>query len=86
MATKYQPLVNYIAAQSEKALTLSFAAIEAMVGSPLPESMQVDAWMWNNTEFALVWRLGDLGWRARLDRRNRCVHFTRDAVGIRDGE
>ncbi len=79
MATKYQPLVDHIAAQSEKALTLTFAQIEEMVGGPLPETMQVDASQWTSARLAYVWRLGDLGWRARLDRRNQCVHFTRVA-------
>ncbi len=78
MPTKYQPLVDHVAAQTEGALTLTLAQIEAIIGSPLSETMQVDAWQWNNTEFALVWRLAAFGWRAHLDRRNRCVHFTRD--------
>ncbi len=79
MATKYQPLVDYIAAQTEDAVTLSFPEIEALVGAPLPETMQVDTWQWTNREVPYVWRLGDLGWRAHLDRRNRRVVFTRDA-------
>lgn len=78
MATKYQPLVDHVAAQAEGRVTLSFTAIEAIVGGPLPETMQVDTSLWNKADKALVWRLQDLGWRARLDRRNRCVHFTRD--------
>ncbi len=81
MATKYQPLVEYVAAQTEQALTLSFAQIEAMVGSPLSETMQVDASQWNSARLAYVWRLKALGWHARLDRRNQCVHFIRDEVG-----
>ncbi len=80
MATKYQPLVDHVVARSEGAVTLSFAEIEAIVGSPLPESMQTDAWLWRGPEYAYVWRLEARGWRARLDRRNRCVHFTRDTV------
>ncbi len=78
MPTKYQPLVDYVAAQRADTVTLSFAEIEALIGAPLPETMQVDTWQWTNREFAYVWRLGDLGWHARLDRRNRCVRFTRD--------
>ncbi len=77
MPSKYQPLVNYIAAQTEDTVTLSFAEIETIVGSPLSETMQVDTWQWNNIAFALVWRLEALGWRATLDRRTHGVHFTR---------
>jgi hypothetical protein len=78
MATKYRPLVDHIAAQNEQELTLSFTEIEAIVGSPLPETMRVDTSLWTREMQAIVWRLEALGWRARLDRRNRCVHFTRD--------
>ncbi len=81
MPTKYQPLVDYVAAQTEKALTLTFAQIEAMVGSPLSETMQVDASQWNSARLAYVRAWEATGWRARLDRRNRRVHFTRDEVG-----
>ncbi len=77
MATKYQPLVDHVAAQTEGAVTLSFTEIEAIVGRPLPETMQVNAAPWTRAEAALVWRLADRGWRAQLDRLNRCVHFTR---------
>ncbi len=79
MPTKYQPLIDHVAKQPEEAVTLSFTEIEAIIGNPLPETIQVDTAMWNNTGSAIVWRLEALGWRARLDRRNHCVHFTRDA-------
>ncbi len=79
MPTKYQPLVEYLAAQTEKALTLSFTEIEAIVGVPLPETMRVGYELWKSAEHALVWRLEARGWRAQLDRRNQCVYFTRDA-------
>ncbi|MDQ6832443.1 MAG: hypothetical protein M3008_03500 [Chloroflexota bacterium] len=78
MATRYQPLIEYVAAQHADTVTLSFADIAAIVGSPLPETMQVDYQLWKSAEHALVWRLEARGWRARLDRRNRCVRFTRD--------
>jgi len=78
MTTKYQPLIDHVADQTEEAVTLSFTEIEAILGSPLPESMRVDTSLWNGAEAALVWRLEAQGWRARLDRRNQCVHFTRE--------
>ena len=79
MATKYQPLIDHVVAQTGEAVTLSFTEIEAILGSTLSETMQVDTALWNSTQYALVWRLEAQGWRARLDRRNHCVHFTRDA-------
>lgn len=82
MATKYQPLVDHIAAQTGDALTLSFAEIEAIVGFLLPVTMQVETALWTNAQYAIVWRLKSMGWRARLDRRNRCVIFTCDERAI----
>jgi len=82
MPTKYQPLVDHVAAQAEATVTLSFAEIEAIVGSPLPTTMQVDSWAWKSGGHAIQWRLNTHGWNARLDRRNRCVIFTRDAGGV----
>lgn len=79
MPTTCQPLVDHIAAQHADIVTLSFPEIEALVGAPLPATMCVNAWRWTNRELAHMWRLGNLGWFARLDRRNRCVHFTRAA-------
>lgn len=76
--TKYEPLIHFIAEQSEDAVTLSFAEIAAIVGTLLPQTMRVDASKWTSIAYAYVWRLRALGWRARLDRGNRCVHFTRE--------
>ncbi len=78
--TKYQPLIDFLAAQTGRDVTLSFAAIGAIVGSPLPETMQVDTALWNSSRYAIVWRLADRGWQARLDRRNRCVRFSREGT------
>ncbi len=79
MTTKYQPLIDHVADQTEEAVTLSFTEIEAIIGNPLPETMQVDASLWKSAKYALVWRLNARGWRAQLDRLDRCVLFTRNA-------
>jgi hypothetical protein len=84
MKTKYQPLIDHVTAQTEGAVTLSFAAIEAIVGGRISETMQVDTALWKSGRYAIVWRLNDLGWRATLDRRNRCVIFTRDVEQASD--
>ena len=65
MATKYQPLVDYIAAETEGAVTLSFAEIEAILGRPLPETMQIEAAHWRHSRTALGWGLHARGWTAR---------------------
>ncbi len=82
MPTKYQPLVDHIAAQMDSdAVTLSFAEIEAIVGAPLPEAMRVETVSWNGAHRAYVRAWEAAGWTATLDRRNRCVHFTRNDEG-----
>ena len=78
MATKYQPLVDYIAAEAEGAVTLSFAEIETILGFPLPETVQIEAAHWRHSRTALGWGLHARGWTAMLDRLNRCVVFTRN--------
>jgi hypothetical protein len=40
----YQPLVEYLAAQSADAVTLSFAQIEALIRRRLPASAYLAAW------------------------------------------
>jgi hypothetical protein len=77
--TMYQPLVEYLAIQSERDVSLSFVEIEAIIGRPLSVSALIDAAVWHATTEPHVRRWREIGWRARYDRRNQCVHFTRDA-------
>jgi len=79
MATKYQPLVDYLAVQTVRDVTLSFVAIEAIIGAPLSLSatLMPDPWHALRQNHVRQWRA--MGWHARFDRRNQCVHFTRDA-------
>ncbi len=79
MATKYQPLVDHVAAQTKDTVTLSFTEIEALVGALLPETMQIDTGWWNGVSHAYVRAWQAAGWTATLDRRNRRVLFTRAA-------
>ncbi len=80
--TIYQPLIEYLAIQSERDVTLSFVEIEAIIGRPLSVSALVDAAVWHVTTLPHVRRWRERGWRARYDRRKTCVHFTRDAGGV----
>ncbi len=76
--TMYQPLVEYLAIQSERDVSLSFVEIEAIIGRPLSVSALIDAAVWHATTEPHVRRWREMGWHARYDRRNTCVHFTRE--------
>ncbi len=83
MLSKYQPLVDHLIAQVDAAETaLTFDQIEAILGVPLPEAMRNDGGMWLRPHHAYVRAWEAAGWTAALDRRNRCVRFTRDAGGV----
>ena len=45
---KYQPLVDYLAAQSAVAVTLTFVEIEELIGAPLPQAVATRIW-WHNS-------------------------------------
>jgi len=77
--TKYQPLLDFLAMQSERDVTLSFSAIEAIIGVPLSVSAMNMPTAWHRATEMHVRRWQEMGWRARYDRRNQCVHFARDA-------
>jgi len=77
--TKYQPLLDFLAMQSDRDVTLSFSEIERIIGAPLSVSALTDAAVWHATTQPHVRRWRAMGWQARYDRRNRCVHFARDA-------
>jgi len=62
--TMYQPLVEYLAIQSERDVTLSFGEIEAIIGTPLSVSALVDAGLWHATTQPHVRRWREMGWRA----------------------
>ena len=61
--SKYQPLADYLAAQSADEVTLSFAQIEALIGTALPPSAHARAW-WKSSPVVYthvrVWR--QAGW------------------------
>ncbi len=77
--SRYQPLVDHLAALTERETMLTDAEIEAILGAPLPTSAYTGTVYWTDARFAHVQRWRALGWRARRDRRNRRVHFVRDA-------
>ncbi len=79
MPTKFQPLADYLAALPDNRATLSFAAVEQIVGLPLPMRAYITAWWGHGSRYAHVRGWEAMGWRARYDRLNDCIHFARDA-------
>ena len=80
MLSKYQPLADYLIAHVDAgAIVLAFSAIEAIIGVPLPKTMQVDTSAWNSARHVYVRAWEAAGWVATLDWRNRQVVFIRDA-------
>jgi hypothetical protein len=76
--TRYQPLVDYLAACSEMEIVLTFEQIEAILGMALNDGAHVNAYFWARPQFLYVQQWRALGWRARLARPDRHVIFTRD--------
>ncbi len=80
MLSKYQPIVAYLLARPDAAaIVLGFEEMGTLVGAPLPEAMRVETSSWNGAHRSYVRSWEAAGWRAALDRRNHCVHFTRNA-------
>jgi len=75
---RYQPLIDHLASRTESEVSLTFPEIEAILGVPLALSAYVNTSYWTGRTMAHARALRALGWRARIDRRNRCVHFTRE--------
>lgn len=46
--SKYQPLLEYLRRSDRSDVTLTFAAIESLIGEPLPESAQSKRAWWSN--------------------------------------
>ena len=75
LGRKYQPLADYLAAQPTAAVACTFAAIEAVIGQPLPELADTPHW-WRTG--ALRRQLAAAGWTiASLDRVHATATFVR---------
>jgi hypothetical protein len=78
----YRPLTDYLAAQSTSSVVLTLDEIAALMGPQgLPDVAYTNEDTWRSERRAYVQRWRALGWRARLDKANRRVIFTRDAEG-----
>jgi hypothetical protein len=76
-ASRFAPLVAFIAAQQEERLTLTFAEIEAIIGAPLSVSAQVTPSTWSSQSSRLSRDLAAIDWRARLVVPAHLVEFRR---------
>ncbi len=76
--SRYHALADHLAIRPEHAITCTFAAIEAILGMPLPPSAYTAHSWWADPGLAHVRLWREVGWHARLDLRNACVHFTRE--------
>jgi len=76
--TAYQPLLDDLAASDDREVVLTLDQIEAILDAALPDTAYTHGGYWTEEGSAHVRRWRAMGWRARLDRRNRCVHFTRE--------
>lgn len=81
--SKYEPLADHLSSVASERVTLRFAAIERIIGKPLPPSARShNAWWANNPtghSHCKAWH--DAGWRTeRLDLSGETVDFVRDAT------
>jgi hypothetical protein len=75
---RYMPLVAYLIAHEADSVTLTFTQIEELIGRPLSLTAQVSSAFWTATHGLRFLRdLHALGWRARLDVKERAVEFRR---------
>ena len=78
---QYQPLGDWLAARPESQVTLTFAAVEAILGHRLPPSARSSNTGWHTNDqrpygAGRVWRAA--GWRvAAVDRQDEMVTFER---------
>ncbi len=82
MASKYDPLGRYLAAQSNDRVMLTLAEIEAIIGSALPAGARKRNWWTGSSVRASLRRaLGAGGWQIVVDAfwgREPVVTFLRD--------
>ncbi len=77
--SRYQPLVDLLATCEQEEIVLTFKAIAALIGGPLPEGAILGSGWWTRRTRQPVARWRAMGWRARAERDHLRVIFTRDA-------
>jgi len=89
MASRYQPLADFLAAQRPETLTvtLTLSEIDALVAQPLPPSAHASGWWWNVLEKPHSQTWMDAGWRvvrAQVGQTPRLIIFQR--VSLESGD
>jgi hypothetical protein len=84
--SRYQPLLDFLAACEGDEVTLTYRAVAALIGGSLPESaiLRTSWWTSKKSPRVQVWRA--MGWRAHASPAHLRVHFTRDAEEGGDDE
>ncbi len=78
--SRYQALVDLLAASNDDEVVLTFKEIAAIIGRRhLPETAILHPGWWTDKRNGPVVLWTAIGWRARADRDHLCVHFARDA-------
>jgi hypothetical protein len=75
--SRFAPLAAALATREEETLTVSFAAIEALIGKPLSISAQVSPSYRTSRSSRLGRELHAIGWRAQLRMQECAVLFER---------
>ncbi len=82
MPSKYQPLVDYLAAQPEAAVTLPLPAIEQVIGARLPREAWVTRRWWVAPRSSVVRAVQSAGWAVEaVNWDHGCVRFVRQSGG-----
>ncbi len=80
MPSRYQPLIDLLAAATGDAVTLTFKEVAALLGLRyLPESATLQTPWWTEKTRPHVQQWRAMGWVAHADRDAQRVTFTRDA-------
>lgn len=77
--SRYQPLMDYLAAYEGDEATLTYKEIAAMIGGRLPESAVLHTSWWTSRTNRHVQTWQAMGWRAHASPAGLRVRFTRTA-------
>lgn len=75
--SRFTPLIAYLAASDQDAVTLTLAEIEALVGRSLSVTAHTSQAWWVQASGRHVRDLQAIGWRAHLHVKERTVEFRR---------
>lgn len=77
IAARFAPLVTALGAEKRDEVILTFTAIEAIIGAPLPLRLRIDSGDWTHKTLALVQAVRAAGWWSGLRPQIPSVAFRR---------